>query len=60
MSGITTCTATVAIGLTPVVAARAGLSVVAWIGIALCALVLVLAVAVVIVRYALRHRTMTV
>jgi hypothetical protein len=38
------------------VAARTGLSVMAWIGIALGALVLVLAVTFVIVRYVLRHR----
>ena len=57
VSGITTGTATATIQFAPIVAARAGLSVLAWIGIALGALVLVLAVAAVMVRNALRHRT---
>ena len=59
VSGITTCTATTTIQLTTIVAAQAGLSVMAWIGIALLVLVLVFALAVVMVRYALRHRTTT-
>jgi hypothetical protein len=58
VSGITTCTATATIQFTPVVAARTGLSEMAWIGIALGVLVLVLAVAVVM-RYVLQHRTTT-
>ena len=59
VSGITTCTATATIQFAPLVAAGTGLSELAWIGIALGALVLVLAVAFVIVRYALRHRATT-
>ena len=59
VSGITTCTATATIQFAPLVAARTGLSELAWIGIALGVLVLVLAVAFVIVRYALRHRATT-
>jgi hypothetical protein len=59
VSGITTCTATATIQFTAIVAARAGLSGMAWIGIALGVLVLVLAVAVVVVRYARQHRTVT-
>jgi hypothetical protein len=59
VSGITTCTATTTIQFAPVVAARTGLSGMAWMGIALGGLALVLAVAVVMVRYARQHRTMT-
>jgi len=55
-SGITTCTATAAIQFSPIVAAQAGMSGLAWIGIALGALVLV--IIVVMVRYAWQHRTM--
>lgn len=44
VSGITTCTATAAIQFAPVVAARTGLSGMAWTGIALGALILALAV----------------
>ncbi len=57
VSGITTCTATVTVHFPAIVAAQAGLPEMAWIGIALG--VFVLAVAVVMVRYALQHRTMT-
>ena len=57
VSGITTCTATATIRFTPVLVAQAGLPGMAWIWIALG--VLVLALAVVMVRYALQHRTMT-
>jgi hypothetical protein len=59
VSGITTCTATATIGFTPVKAAQAGLSEMAWIAIALGGLVFVLAVAVVISRYAVQHRSLT-
>lgn len=58
VSGITTCTATATIQFGPVLAARTGLSGMAWTGIALGVL-FVLAVAVVMVRYARQHRTMT-
>ena len=58
VSGITTCTATATIQFGPVVAARTGLSEMAWTGIALGAF-FVLALAVVMVRYARQHRTMT-
>jgi hypothetical protein len=51
---ITTCTATAAIRFTPIVAAQAGLPGMAWIGIALSALVL--AIIVVMSRYALQRR----
>ena len=57
VSGITTCTATATIQFAPAVAARTGLSGMAWIGIALG--VFVLALAVVMVRYVLQHRTTT-
>jgi hypothetical protein len=57
VSGITTCTATATIQFAPVVAARTGLSEMAWIGIALG--VFVLALAVVMVRYVVQHRTTT-
>ena len=53
-SGITTCTATAAIQFSPTVAAQAGLPGMAWIGIALG--LLVLALVVIMGRYALRHR----
>ncbi len=53
-SGITTCTATAAIQFSPTVAAQAGLPGMAWIGIALG--LLVLALVVIVGRYALRHR----
>jgi hypothetical protein len=56
VSGITTCTATATIEFAPVVAARTGLSELAWIGIALGVLVLV--AAAVILWYALQHRAM--
>jgi hypothetical protein len=59
VSGITTYTATATIQFAPVVAAQTGLSEMAWIGIALGGLVLVLAVALVMVRHTPRHRTMT-
>jgi hypothetical protein len=55
VSGITTCTATATIEFAPVVAARTGLSELAWIGIALGVLVLAAAV---ILWYALQHRSM--
>jgi hypothetical protein len=57
VSGITTCTATATLQFGPVVA-RTSLSGMAWTGIALGAF-LVLALAVVLVRYALQHRTTT-
>jgi hypothetical protein len=57
VSGMTTCTATATIQFAPVVAARTGLSEMAWIGIALG--VFVLALAVVMVRYVVQHRTTT-
>jgi hypothetical protein len=56
VSGITTCTATATIQFAPVVAARTGLSELAWIGIALGVLVLV--AAAVILWYALQHRAL--
>jgi hypothetical protein len=59
VSGITTCTATATVQFTPVVAAQAGLAGIAWTGIVLGVLVLVLVLAVVMVRYTLQHRTMT-
>jgi hypothetical protein len=59
VSGITNCTATATLQFAPAVAARTGLSGMAWIGIALGGLALVLAVAAVMVRYARQHRTMT-
>lgn len=59
VSGITTCTATVAISFPAIAAAQPGLSGTAWAAIALGAFLLVLAAAVVMVRYALRRRTMT-
>jgi hypothetical protein len=59
VSGITTCTATATIQINPVLAARTGLSEMAWIGIALGVL-LVLVLAVVTVRYALQHRAVTI
>jgi hypothetical protein len=58
VSGITTCTAAATIQFAPVVAAQTGLSGMAWTGIALGVL-LVLAVAFVMVRYARQHRTTT-
>jgi len=57
-SGITTCTATATIRISPIVAAQAGLPMMAWIGIALGVLAVVLAVAV-MVRRARQRRTMT-
>jgi hypothetical protein len=54
VSGITTATATAAIQFSPIVAAQAGLSGLAWTGIALGALVL--ALVLVMGRYALQHR----
>lgn len=58
VSGITTCAATATIQFVPVVAARTSLSGMALTGIALGAF-FVLALAVVMVRYARQHRTMT-
>ena len=54
VSGITTATATAAIQFGPIVAAQAGLPGLAWVGIALGALVL--ALVVIMGRYALQHR----
>jgi hypothetical protein len=58
-SGITTCTATATIRFPAIVAAQAGLPMMAWIGIALGALAAALAGAAVMVRYARQRRTTT-